>query len=29
VFALRDRNVDLDAMTVQVEQGAYQGDSCR
>ena len=24
LFALRDRNVDLDAMTVQVEHGAYQ-----
>src|SRR6266498_2846741 len=26
LFALRDRNVDLDAMTVQVEHGAYQGE---
>ncbi len=25
LFALRDRNVDLAAMTVQVEHGAYQG----
>jgi integrase len=26
LFALRGRNVDLDAMTVQVERGAYQGE---
>ena len=26
LFALRDRNVDLDAMTVQVEHGAYRGE---
>jgi len=26
LFALRDRDVDLDAMTVQVEHGAYQGE---
>ncbi len=26
LFALRDRNVDLDAMTVRVEHGAYQGE---
>src|SRR5215217_3228319 len=26
LFALRDRNVDLDAMTVKVENGAYQGE---
>src|SRR6266542_3600282 len=26
LFALRDRNVDLDAMTVQVEHGAYHGE---
>jgi integrase len=26
LFALRDRYVDLDAMTVQVERGAYQGE---
>jgi integrase len=26
LFALRDRNVDLDTMTVQVERGAYQGE---
>jgi len=25
LFALRDRSIDLDAMTVQVEHGAYQG----
>jgi integrase len=26
LFALRDRNVDLDAMTLQVEHGAYRGE---
>jgi integrase len=26
LFALRDRNVDLDALTVQVEHGAYRGE---
>lgn len=26
LFALRDRNVDLDAMTVRVEHGAYRGE---
>ncbi len=26
LFALRDRDVDLDAMTVQVKHGAYQGE---
>jgi integrase len=26
LFALRDRNVDLDAMTVRVEHGAYEGE---
>ncbi|MGH2920962.1 MAG: tyrosine-type recombinase/integrase, partial [Gaiellaceae bacterium] len=26
LFALRDRNVDFDALTVQVQHGAYQGE---
>ena len=26
LFALRDRNLDLEAMTVQVEHGAYEGE---
>jgi integrase len=26
LFALRDRNIDLDALTVQVEHGAYRGE---
>jgi integrase len=26
LFALRDRNIDLEAMTIQVEHGAYRGE---
>ena len=29
LFALRDRNVDLEAKTVHVENGVYKGEFCR